>query len=300
MSGSALIIAAHGSRRAVGANQMVADYADRLAASGWFDEVTPAFHDGDPPFCEVLDRLAATDVTIVPMMTSDGYFTKELLPRELLKNKRASRVRLRQTRPVGVHPGLVGLVADRIDTLRSRYRLDSVSVSIVGHGTSRHVQSRTATIRLVDSLRERAVARDVWPTFLDEEPYVDSLRNRTARVDLIVVPFLMINGPHATRDIPRALGLTVPQGSQPPFFGRVDGRRVVCDAAIGTDDRIVELIAALALQARRRTAAEGTEGEERRDIGTRGTKISVPALRPYVPWSLRPLIFVPLAGVVGI
>ena len=267
MSGSALIIAAHGSRRALGANEMVADYADRLAARGGFDEVTPAFHDGEPRFREVLDRLSANDVTVVPMMTSDGYFTKELLPRELLKNKRASRVRLRQTRPVGVHPGLVGLVTDRIDALRARYRLGSVSVSIVGHGTPRHAQSRAATIRLADSLRERHVAREVWPTFLDEEPYVDSLRNRTARVDLIVVPFLMINGPHATRDIPRALGLTVRRGSQPPFSGCVHGRRMICDAAIGTDVRIVELIAELAESAKR-------------DVGT---KMSTPPLRPYVP-----------------
>ncbi len=265
MSGSALIIAAHGSRRTPGANQMVADYAHRLAERGWFDEVTPAFHDGEPCFSEVLDRLSADDVTVVPMMTSDGYFTNELLPRGLSRNKRASRIRLRQTKPVGLHPAVVKLVADRIDTLRSRCQLDRVCVSIVGHGTPRHGRSRFATIRLADALRAAHVAREVLPTFLDEEPNVDSLRSRTARVDLIVVPFLMTNGPHATHDIPRALGLTgtdqrvgfdpsvgsnQPVGlefSKPPFAGWVDCRRVVCDAAIGTDVRIVELIAELAL-----------------------------------------------------
>ena len=101
MNGSALVLAAHGSRSDERANSIIHGHAERVAVMTDFDEVAVGFHHGLPTFATVLDTLNATDVTVVPMMTSEGYFSTEVLPRELRRNRRYPLLRVRQTKPMG-------------------------------------------------------------------------------------------------------------------------------------------------------------------------------------------------------
>ena len=113
MSRTALILAAHGSRVDPTINAQIDEYVSQIDRLGIFDRVTKAFHRGEPAFASVLDQLDADYVTVVPVMTSDGYYCDVVLRRELAKNRRFARVRLRQTPPVGVHTGVIALVERR-------------------------------------------------------------------------------------------------------------------------------------------------------------------------------------------
>ena len=248
MCRTALILAAHGSRTGSETNRVVRTYADRLARLGLFDEVGVAFHQGEPAFAEALDAVDADDVTVVPLMTSDGFYSDVVLPRELTRNRCFSSIRIRRTRPVGTHSGIVALIARRVRTLLARYDLDPVvtTLAIVGHGTDRHARSGSATMDLAMALARRRLCGEVLPAFLEEEPRVAGVRYRAAHRNIIIEPFLIGAGWHARRDIPAALGLEARRGHGLPISGRVGGRFIVCDDAVGNDPGIMEIILDLA------------------------------------------------------
>ena len=245
MTGRALLLAAHGSRSDGVANALVRQHARRVEAMTGFDQVAVAFHHGTPSFATALDALEAADVTVVPLMTSDGYFSRVVLPRELRRNHCYPRIRVRQTRPIGTSPGITSLLLRRVAALVRRFRLepDDTTIVLVGHGTERHGRSGSATLALAAALSDPTTRTQVLCAFLDQPPYVQDVFSRVAKRHRLVIPFLMGGGDHANRDIPARLGLTVGPGANPPFVGRVRQRTVVCDAAVGTHPEMADLIA---------------------------------------------------------
>ncbi len=245
----AVVLAAHGSRRDPDAAELVRRHALALKIRPGFDEVAVAFHQGEPSFSTVLDGLRADRVVVVPFMTSAGHFSQSVLPNALKSNRRYSHIRLRQTRPVGTHPGVASLIARRVGELLSTFQLDreATSVVVVGHGTSRHDQSRASTVQLVQTLSRRRVAGEVLEAFLDDEPNVANLSERLTRSRLLIVPFL-IGGDHAAQDLPRLLGFEPTSHPSSPLLGRCGGRSAVLDAPLGNYGAITDLVAELALQ----------------------------------------------------
>lgn len=248
VSQSALILAAHGSREEPAVNRCIKDYAEKLAQLGLFDEVAAAFNQGDPAYTAVLDRLEAEEVTVVPVMTSAGYFSDVVLPRALARNERFGRVRMRLTTPVGCHPRIVSIVARRVCDLLSLYDLDpgATSVAVIGHGTGHHQGSRGTTIGLVEKLGELEGVAEVIPAFLDEEPGVECVCGRASKPNIIVVPFFIGAGLHCLRDIPTRLGIHPGRDAMPPLSANLGDRFVICDVAVGTSPEIVDVIKALA------------------------------------------------------
>lgn len=251
MSRTALILAAHGSRWDPTINAQLSEYVTRIDRLGLFGHVAKAFHRGEPTFATVLDQLDADEVTVVPVMTSDGYYCDVVLPQELAKNQRFTQVRLRQTPPVGAHPSMMSFVERRVRVLLREYNLEprDVCVVVVGHGTPRHPRSRLVTVRLAEGLQGLEFCREVLYAFLGEAPGVESIVDRATANAVMVIPFLVSGGPHATMDIPVRLGLQTTPGAAPPFHGRVGDRFIVCDAAIGTHPEIVDVIVDLATAA---------------------------------------------------
>jgi uroporphyrin-III C-methyltransferase len=245
VSGRALVLAAHGSRRDPAANALVRRLAESLRGRRLFDEVAVAFHQGEPGFDAVLDELTADEVTVVPFLTSAGHYSEVVLPRALERNRRFAAVRLRQTPPVGTHPGVAPLVARRVtELLRERHvERDNVALVLVGHGTRRHPQSRAATEQLADTLRRRRVAGDVAAAFLDDEPALDQVVASVRRPVVLVVPFLIGGGTHAQEDIPRLVGLS-DRGDVRE--GRVGGRWILIDGAVGGYAGLEEVVLDLA------------------------------------------------------
>ena len=237
MSGRALVLAAHGSRRDPAANALVRRLAESLRRRRLFDEVAAAFHQGEPRFDTVLDELAADEVTVVPFFTSAGHYSEVVLPEALARNRRYAEVRLRRTPPVGTHPGVAPLVARRVTELlreRGAERTDA-ALLLVGHGTARHPRSREATEQLADMLRRRRVAGQVVAAFLDDEPAVDTVLQQLGHETVLVVPFLIGGGGHAL-DVPRLVG---------PREGEANPR-VLVDAPIGSYSGLEEIVVDLA------------------------------------------------------
>jgi uroporphyrin-III C-methyltransferase len=232
----ALVLAAHGSRRDPAANALVRRLAEAVRARRLYHEVAVAFHQGEPRFSAVLDELLSDEVTVVPLLTSAGHYSEVVLPEALSRNRRFAEVRLRQTPPVGTHSGIAALVARRVASLLREHAIarHSVSLAVVGHGTQRHPGSRVSTLHLADILRHRRVAGQVLAAFLDDDPPLSTLLDNAALPHLLVVPFLLGGGTHASEDIPRLLG------------GRSTERSLIIDQAIGTYPGLVEIIIDLA------------------------------------------------------
>lgn len=239
MSRRALVLAAHGSRLAPQVNQRVRDLAARLAESGDFQKVCAAFHQGAPAFSEVLDLIEATDVTVVPVMTSRGWYADHVLPRELARNSHFARKRVRVTAPLGAHARIAPLVERRIDAIcrESGFEPRQASVVLVGHGTRRHAWSRRTTVDLASRLGYRGRFGQVFAVFLDDEPGLQAVAQRVVWPNVVVIPFLIGAGPHALQDIPNRLG-SAPGGSR---------CRIICDRPVGDDDGLIDIIADLAV-----------------------------------------------------
>ena len=244
-----LILAAHGSRTDSATNALVRTLARRIEHAKRFDEVVVAFNHGSPTYAEVLDQITATDLTVVPMMTSSGYFAEVELPRGLAANRRYSEVRIRQTPPVGVHPRMADLVLARLKDLSREHRLDPkhTEVLIVGHGTRNHPGSRGATEQLAANLRATNTFAGFVEAFLEEEPSIAEAYACLECENLIVVPFLIGMGQHASADIPEQLGLTLPELSKLPLRQWIKDRLVLCDAAVGTYPNVADLVLDLAV-----------------------------------------------------
>ncbi len=251
----ALVLAAHGSRRESGANALVRRLAESLRGRRLFEEVAVAFHHGEPGFGTVLDEIESDDVTVVPLFTSAGHYSDVVLPQALARNRRHAELRVRLTPAVGTHTSIGALVAGRLAELMHEHRIErgSASVALVGHGTRRHPESRTSTLRLADMLRRRRVAAEVLTAFLDDDPPVETLIQAAACPHLIVVPFLIGGGTHALEDLPRILRLSQESGVRSPersgSFSRLptpDSRPVYVDQAVGTYPGLVDIIVDLA------------------------------------------------------
>lgn len=238
MSKTALVLAAHGSHHVASVNESIRALATVWASESPFDEVLVAFHQGEPAFSRVLDATTATQIVVVPVMTSEGYYCDDVLPRELGRNRRVSDKSLRfvVTRPVGTHPRLADVVGRRIQSIieTRRWISENVSVVLIGHGTKRNTRSRLTTETLAAVIRAAGVCGETLFAYLDDEPLVESIGAAITRPHVLVMPFLIGGGPHAVEDIPRRLGIN---------------ESVFVDAPIGALPELRSLIGELAIEA---------------------------------------------------
>ncbi len=253
MSRSVLLLAVHGSRHRPEVNAAVRALAASLDLPPDYDEVCTGFHQGSPGFAEAIGNCAADRVTVVPIMTSHGHYADRVLPRELARGRPPQTRDLVITEPVGRHLGMGALLAERVEQLLHAWRLDAaqVTVALVGHGTRRNPHSRRTTVHWASQLGYTTRIGQTLAVFLDDEPGLDALLQRARSRHLIVLPFLIGAGPHATEDIPAALGMTPagPSGSAGfPLVQRRGDRILAVDRPVGQDPAIARLVRDLAEQ----------------------------------------------------
>ena len=189
------------------------------------------FHQGEPGFTAALDQTTAERVLVLPLFTSAGYYTEQVLPAALARSRRYRQVQLRQAPPIGVHPAIATLVAARLRTVAAAERLNlaETSVLLAGHGTPRNPKSRLATFRLAETLMSRGDADEVVCGFLDDEPSIETAIAGVGNGDVLVIPFLIGGGSHALEDLPRRLG-------------NPRDRRIVLDVPVGAYEGLGELL----------------------------------------------------------
>ena len=251
MSGAyqcSVVLAAHGSLAHENSNQSLFELANRVAESGIFSVVTPAFLNGEPQLSNVLDQLPAGDVVVIPVMTSEGYYSQTILPGKLAENLNFDRFRILRTPALGVHPEIAPMVANRVATIMTICQLTPVetTVIVVGHGTTRHPNSGASTDALAVGMRQQLPELDVHVAFLDQAPTIAEIVIRLETLHTIVVPFLISRGPHATHDIPAALGLPTGPEIEFPLVQKSAGRITICDLPIGMYVEMAELCLDLA------------------------------------------------------
>ena len=243
---TALVLAGHGSHISPNTAGLVWGYVDQLRHMGVADEVTAAFWKEMPSFHTVLDSLSADDVTIVPLFTAQGFFTRAVIPAEMGLAESLTRTGervIRYARTLSEHPYLGEVVHQRIvEALASRhYSPQETAVTIIGHGTRRNAESRAATEAQVRAIKASGLVKEVVATYLDDAPAIQDVYELTSAAHIIAVPFFLAKGSHTTIDVPEALGLTAGANA-----GCIQGRDVYYTDPVGTDDTLIEAILELA------------------------------------------------------
>lgn len=197
----------------------------------------------------MFNTLTADDITIVPLFTAQGYFTQTVIPAEMglegAITRRDGRT-IRYTRTLSEHPYLAQVARERVQTALAELAVspDHAAVALIGHGTRRSAESRSATEAQAQTLRAGSLVAQVEAVYLDDSPEIAEIYTLTSAPTLIAVPYFVALGSHTTRDVPRALGLAEGQTR-----GQINGRTVYYTPPVGTDDALQTVILELAREA---------------------------------------------------
>ena len=225
-----------------------------------------AFWKQEPYVSQVLRGIFAPRVFIVPFFISEGYFTEEVIPRELGFCARGetnfSRVqqrgnqRLHYCGPVGTHASMTGVLLARAAGVVEQFPFPrapkpaETALFIAGHGTGNNENSRKAIEDQVELIRARQLYAEVHAVFMEEEPRIGDCYKLAQARNIVMVPFFISDGLHSNEDIPVMLG--APKGDvqerlkagQPTWRNPTEraGKRLWYSAGIGTEPHLADVI----------------------------------------------------------
>lgn len=223
MRDTALVLLGHGSTVNAGSAEPVYRHAAALRERGIFQQVLEGFWKQEPSLAGVLRGVWAKRAVVVPLFTTEGYFTQTVLPRELGFSQLADgtgyatrmvrdNADVYYTRPVGTHPRM----AEALERRARQIVLDrpfpvapkpgDTSLVLVGHGTARDPNSRRTLESHAALIRSRSEYGEVLATFMEEPPLIADVYELALRRNVVVVPFFVSDGLHAYEDIPVLLG----------------------------------------------------------------------------------------------
>lgn len=263
---AALVLVGHGSTLNAESASPTYQHADELRRRGVFAQVVECFWKLEPGINGVLRGVFAPRVFIVPLFISDGYFTEEVIPRELgLCAKGAKEFPRTQQRggqtlyycgPVGTHDSMTSVLLARARDVVAKHpfpkapRPDETTLFIAGHGTGNNENSRKAIERQVELIRALNLYAGVHPVFMEEAPRVADSYAMAQTKNLVMVPFFISDGLHSYEDIPVMLGepLTVVQEryrtGQPTWRNPTEkhGKLLWYSPSIGSEPSLAEVI----------------------------------------------------------
>jgi len=250
----ALIVVGHGSTENPDSSEPTHRHVETLRARGCFAEVVPAFWKEDPSMREVWHMIDSDEVYVVPNFISEGYFTSEVIPRELGIDDRNSSVNgkiVHYCDPVGIHPSMTRLLLRRAAEVAEGVPPEQSSLLIVGHGTNLNSRSRAAIEKQVEIIRESGPGyAEVIASFMEEAPLIAEWDQFTGVENVIVVPFFIADGLHSFQDIPVLLGMESEIGEAASQRGGVfrnnpyhlRGRKLYYASAVGTEPLMADVI----------------------------------------------------------
>lgn len=255
-SHAALVLAGHGSTENPDSSAPTFQHADAIRRRGLFREVACAFWKEEPSFRQLYRMLESEEIFVVPNFISEGYFTREVIPRELELDPEAMTTRVHGKRvhycdPVGVHPTMARLLLKRAREIAPDIPPEECSLLVVGHGTGLNPNSRKAVEDQVAHIRTDAESlyAEVLDTYMEEEPRITHWREIAKAPNVVVVPFFVSDGLHSYQDIPVMLGIekeVTEAASQREVFRHnphhLDGRNLFYSSAIGTEADMAEVI----------------------------------------------------------
>jgi sirohydrochlorin cobaltochelatase len=251
---SALLLLGHGSTENPDSSQPCWDHAETIEREGCFGSVHCAFWKEEPSFRQIWPMIEQREVYVVPNFISEGYFTRQVLPRELELEGHTTRrdgLEIHYCDPVGIHPAMTGLLTKRaLEIVDGSVRPEETSLIVVGHGTGLNQKSTEAIKVQVEAIRESgAPFARVLDAYMEEAPFVADWRELTETPNVVVVPFFIADGLHSYQDIPVLLGIEAEPtaaASQREIFRQnpyhCEGRTLWYSSAIGTDPSLAQVI----------------------------------------------------------
>jgi sirohydrochlorin cobaltochelatase len=281
----ALVIVGHGSHLNPGSSTPTFTHADTVREAGAFDEVREAFWKEEPSFREVLRTLESDEVYVVPLFVSEGYFTEQVIPRELrldgwdvedwdsadgvsanYATHRATDVEktIHYCGPVGTHDAMGDVIVRRAETVTGDPDVgEGFGLAVVGHGTERNENSAKAIEYHAERIRELNRFDEVRALYMDEEPEVDDVTDYFESEDVVVVPLFIADGFHTQEDIPEDMGMVEDYREGYDVPSEVDGHRIWYSGAVGTEELMADVILERAAEAG--APVEGAIDRVRRD-----------------------------------
>ncbi|WP_182013336.1 CbiX/SirB N-terminal domain-containing protein [Haloquadratum walsbyi] len=259
----ALVIVAHGSHLNPDSSTPTHQHADTIRASGAFDEVRTGFWKEEPSLREVLRTVEADEIYLVPLFISEGYFTEQVIPRELRLDGwdvsewnsdglSADTATLEATDtgqtihycgPVGTHEAMTDVLVRRAETVTGDPSVgDECGFAVVGHGTERNENSAKAIEYHADRVRDLDRFDEVQALYMDEDPEVDDVTDFFDTTDIVVVPLFVADGFHTQEDIPEDMGLTDDYRTGYDVPATVDDYRIWYAGAVGTEGLTADVI----------------------------------------------------------
>jgi len=231
VNGRALVIVGHGSARNPNTRKPICSAVKAIKARGIFDEVRCGLWKEDPHISITLNALHSRFITIVPFFISKGYYTEQVIPREMKLSGpitfRDDKV-IRYCDPVGSHPLFAELIVERA---RAVGAMGDETLVVLGHGTPKNPNSAKNVFLQAERVATMNAFPQVLTLFIDQEPHLSSVYEMATGKRIVVVPLFVADGWHVSETIPEDL-----EGIQN------DGRELVYASAVGTDPRVVDLI----------------------------------------------------------
>jgi sirohydrochlorin cobaltochelatase len=207
----ALVIVGHGSHLNEDSSLPVYEHARRIRQDGEFDEVVECFWKEEPSMRHVLDTVEADEVYVVPAFISEGYFTQQVIPRELGLEGPVTRKGSKTVRyagPLGTFEGMPDVILERTqDLMRGKEVSGRSALVLLGHGTDLNKNSGGVIYLNAGRIRERGIYDQVEVGFLDQEPEIGEVVERIEAENVIVIPVFIAEGWHTRETIPEDLGL---------------------------------------------------------------------------------------------
>ena len=242
----ALVIVGHGSHLNEDSSLPVYEHAARIRErfEDEYDEVVECFWKEEPSMRHVLDTAEAEDVCVVPAFISEGYFTQQVIPRELgltgpVTHKDGKKIRY--AGPLGTSEGMADVILERAEDLLADKEIPPGRrvLVLLGHGTDLNKSSGGVIYMNAERIRERRLYDLVEVGFLDQEPEIAGVVEGVEAENVVLIPVFIAEGWHTRETIPEDLGLT-------GEVTRRDDKTIFYGAPVGTHPSMAALIAARA------------------------------------------------------
>ena len=262
------MVLGHGTVQNADSASSVYRQAAELRRRKIFAGVREAFWKQEPQIKTVLPEIITPRVFIAPLFISEGYFSDEVIPRELGFASGHSTITTQHStifycQPVGSHDSMTAVLLARAREIVETFPFPRLpkpretTLFIAGHGTDKNANSRKAIERQIESIRAMNCYAAVHAVYLEESPRVAECYRLAQTKNLVVVPFFISDGLHTQEDIPVLLGEAegaVKQrlaAGQPVWRNPTEkkGRLVWYTPAIGSEPHVADVILELVREA---------------------------------------------------
>ncbi len=300
---AALLLLGHGSTLNADSSAPTYQHAEEIRRRGIFAEVHVAFWKEEPNFRQALRQAEQREVYVVPNFISSGYFTEQIIPRELGLTGAVTHRDGRDIyycEPVGLHPSMTEALLHRASQVvaASRETIPQPSKTaclfICGHGTSLNDNSTKIIHEQAEAVRASGLYADCQAVLMEQSPFVKDWRTLTNCADVIVVPFFISDGLHSFENIPVLLGLPNSVKEQQlanPHHEKE--RRLWYATAIGTEAFIADVIIAQVKQFQAKHLKSAREKNSSRQVSAIRENLAQFFRETSPPWKIGEIIIRP-------